>query len=232
MHNSSHSTAFNTIGITVNPRRYLVCGVVSVALHSLALSAQQPSIELTLTDTQQLGQRVAIALISPPKPKVIEQETPKLTETKPHKIKPAPAKPKPIKKPEPKKIIEKKQPEKIEDETPEPKKDQPEPKEQAVQVAKATTPPLVTQPSFKIKPVQPKYPRIAKRKGMQGQVLIEIWLDENGLQIKQIILQSSGHQVLDDAAMRAIKAWRFNGHKAEGIALAHRVRIPIRFNLD
>ncbi|PKF50394.1 energy transducer TonB [Enterovibrio nigricans] len=253
----------------MNARRYVVCGVVSVALHSLALSAQQPPPQFALNDSQP-GNRVAIQLIAaaPPKPepvpepevqpdpvvqnkppikepptpeetvvdKPVMETQPKLVEPKPEpKIKPTPTPTKPKKEVKKKEVVKKK-PEPKKKEKPEEK--QPEEKKQEVtsevqmNQAKDNAPILVDRPTFKVRPSQPNYPRIAKHKGMQGTVLIEVWLDDQGNQTKQTIAKSSGFDVLDDAAMSAVKKWRFNGHEENGVPLAHRVKIPVRFNLD
>nr|WP_211091965.1 energy transducer TonB [Vibrio agarilyticus] len=98
--------------------------------------------------------------------------------------------------------------------------------------AKPAKPVLVEKPKFLVRPQAPTYPRVAKRKGMQGTVLIEVWLDKHGTQAKQLVLKSSGFDVLDTAALTAVKKWRFSAHRVNGIATQHRVRIPVRFNLD
>lgn len=107
-----------------------------------------------------------------------------------------------------------------------------EQKKTGQQAARQHIPKQIEKPQFKVQPVAPKYPRIAKRKGLQGTALIEIWIDENGLQIKQVLIKSTGALVLDEAAMNAIKQWHFVAYKEEGKALAHRIQVPVRFNLD
>ena len=93
-------------------------------------------------------------------------------------------------------------------------------------------PQLVTKPTFATRPSPVKYPCIAKRRGIEGQVLVEIWIDESGKQVKQNLLKSSGTEILDDAALEAIKRWRFSSHIVDGQAIAHRVQVPVRFKLD
>ncbi len=97
---------------------------------------------------------------------------------------------------------------------------------------KESAPIQVEKPAFKVKPKAPKYPRIAKRKNMEGTVLIEVWLDEKGNQIKHILIKSSSFALLDKAAMTAVKQWHFKGHTENGVPKAHRVRIPVLFKLD
>lgn len=93
-------------------------------------------------------------------------------------------------------------------------------------------PALVAQPQFRVKPSPIAYPRLARRQALQGEVLVEVWLDKHGKQLKRELLQSSGHDILDQAALKAIAKWRFAQHQIDGQPWAHRVRIPVRFNLD
>lgn len=91
---------------------------------------------------------------------------------------------------------------------------------------------LIEQPSFLAPPTKPRYPRLAQRRGIEGTAMYEIWLDENGQQIKQNLLSSSGASMLDQAALEAIKKWKFSPRKINGTSIAHRVQVPIRFKLD
>ncbi|USD66796.1 energy transducer TonB [Vibrio sp. SCSIO 43136] len=92
--------------------------------------------------------------------------------------------------------------------------------------------PVVENPEFKTRPVQPNYPRLARKRGIEGVATYEIWLDEDGRQIKQVLMDSSGTKMLDKAALKAIKQWQFSPHQINGISVAHRVLIPVRFSLD
>jgi len=132
------------------------------------------------------------------------------------KEEPKPAKPEQV---EPKKIIE------------------PEPKirQQASADAKAgvtDVPQLVSESRFAETPQPPSYPRLAKRKGIEGTVVYEVWLDENGKKIKIKLKDSSGTKMLDKAASKAIAQWKFLPYKVNGQAVAHRVYVPIKFKLD
>ncbi|MEZ9244126.1 TonB family protein [Vibrio lentus] len=93
-------------------------------------------------------------------------------------------------------------------------------------------PVLVTKPSFSSRPTPPNYPRQARRRGVEGVATYEVWLDAEGKQIKQALVNSSGALMLDDAALDAIKQWKFSPHTVNGRAIAHRVQIPVRFRLD
>ena len=93
-------------------------------------------------------------------------------------------------------------------------------------------PQLIQKSRFLSKPTPPKYPRLAKRKGLEGTVTYEVWLDEKGKQVKLLLKDSSGAKVLDVAALKAIKKWKFSPHTINGKSIAHRIYIPISFKLD
>jgi len=114
-------------------------------------------------------------------------------------------------------------------------KPKPTAKQQASADAKAgvtDVPQLVSESRFAKTPQPPGYPRLAKRKGIEGTVVFEVWLDEQGQQIKVELKDSSGTKMLDKAAAKAIAQWQFLPHKVNGNAVAHRVYVPIKFKLD
>jgi protein TonB len=55
----------------------------------------------------------------------------------------------------------------------------------------------------------PEYPRLARRRGWQGTVLVEVEVTTDGHVSQCHIKQSSGRQVLDEAALSAVRGWRF-----------------------
>lgn len=118
-----------------------------------------------------------------------------------------------------------------------PQKVEPSPQQQNAQATAAKQgvshqPLMVEKPSFLSPPSKPRYPRLAQRKGIEGTATYEIWLDANGNQLKQNLISSSGATMLDKAALDAIKKWQFSPQKVNGISIAHRVQVPIRFQLD
>lgn len=56
---------------------------------------------------------------------------------------------------------------------------------------------------------QPHYPRIALRRGITGVVKLSLWIKGSGEIEKVLVLQSSGHQALDNSALTAAKSWTF-----------------------
>ncbi|WP_117233157.1 energy transducer TonB [Vibrio maerlii] len=146
-------------------------------------------------------------------------------------------KPKQFEKKEPTEKVVKKEPtpveekpkdiaEKPQDTTEKPAQSQP------VNAGASSQPVLVSKPTFVARPTAPKYPRLAKKRGIQGVATYEIWLDEEGKQVRQALVTSSGALMLDKAALNAIKQWQFSPHIVNGVAIAHRVKIPVRFKLD
>ncbi|MDU9047353.1 MAG: TonB family protein [Candidatus Electrothrix sp. Rat3] len=77
----------------------------------------------------------------------------------------------------------------------------------------------------------PEYPRMAKRRGLEGLVTIEAKIDRNGRVEKLRIFASSGHSILDKAALKAVRAWRFSPGTVGGRAQSMWVKVPVRFEL-
>lgn len=57
--------------------------------------------------------------------------------------------------------------------------------------------------------VRPHYPRLAKRRGITGNVELLITVQGNGILKDVQITQSSGHPMLDESALSAAKRWTF-----------------------
>ncbi|MGZ8135941.1 MAG: energy transducer TonB [Methylococcaceae bacterium] len=56
---------------------------------------------------------------------------------------------------------------------------------------------------------QIKYPRAAQRRNLQGSVLLRLELSAGGDVQSVTVTRSSGHEVLDEAALANVKKWRF-----------------------
>lgn len=98
--------------------------------------------------------------------------------------------------------------------------------------AQPSLPKMVSKISFSARPTPIDYPHSAKRRNLEGRVLVEVWLDKQGMQTKQLIVSSSGHQVLDNAALKTIRQWQFSRHQTAGQEIAYRVHVPINFELN
>ena len=83
-----------------------------------------------------------------------------------------------------------------------------------------------------LRSTHPVYPRIAKKSGWEGTVLIRVTVEANGRASKVIVSRSSGHKVLDDAAMRAIRRWVFRPARDGNIPIRSVAVIPLKFSLS
>lgn len=61
--------------------------------------------------------------------------------------------------------------------------------------------------------IQPEYPRLAQANGIEGKVGISFLVTQEGEVDSAMIEQSSGHKILDDAALLFAKRLRFNPAK-------------------
>jgi len=77
----------------------------------------------------------------------------------------------------------------------------------------------------------PKYPKIARRRGYQGTVVLEVLVNEEGRVGEMRIFRSSGHSVLDQAAMSSVKHWVFEPGRRGNKKVEMWVKVPIRFQL-
>jgi protein TonB len=84
---------------------------------------------------------------------------------------------------------------------------------------------------FASRPVPPQYPEQARRRKQEGTVLIGVLVNEQGKTQDVRVVQSSGHNVLDEAALTAIKAWDFLPANKQGKNITAWVHIPLDFNL-
>lgn len=243
----------------MNVQRYVIAGGASLAIHAALLFVSQET-KVFAMPAGNPASSVSLNLVSAPPP-TVEKSTPENVappkEPQPQE-QPEPEK-KIVKKDAVKKKVVKKKTEPVKQSKPKTvkptkavtkqenqpeakpkKKTEPAKKEMVAQQTApasqskgATSQPiLVDKPTFVNQPTQPRYPRSAQRRGIEGVALYEIWLDENGNQIKQVLIESSGTESLDASALSAIKQWQFTPHISGGLKVAHRVQVPVRFKLD
>ena len=79
---------------------------------------------------------------------------------------------------------------------------------------------------------QPHYPDSARREGKEGRVLLRVLVDEEGRSKLIEVNTSSGHDMLDQAAIEALKKWRFMPARASGKPVETWVKVPIEFQLS
>lgn len=78
---------------------------------------------------------------------------------------------------------------------------------------------------------KPVYPAEAKRRGIQGKVVLRVEVSREGMPTKVLVLTSSGHRDLDDAAVTSVQKWHFVPASRGGEAVDATAEIPIQFRL-
>jgi len=78
----------------------------------------------------------------------------------------------------------------------------------------------------------PVYPRMSRRMGEQGTVMVRVLINADGRAEQAEIRTSSGYARLDDAALDTVKRWRYVPGKRAGTAEAMWFNVPVRFVLD
>lgn len=75
-----------------------------------------------------------------------------------------------------------------------------------------------------------QYPEDAKKSGIEGKVLVQAFIDENGKVVQTGILRGT-NSALDTAAMNTVMKVKFTPAKVKGKAVKSQVVIPIQFSL-
>lgn len=94
--------------------------------------------------------------------------------------------------------------------------------------ARAILPPRVLQR------VEPAYPQAARQQGLEGTVRVRIEVGVDGSAGSVVIATSSGYDILDKAALLAVRQWRFVPAKDAdtGMAVACVTSLSIAFRLN
>ena len=77
----------------------------------------------------------------------------------------------------------------------------------------------------------PVYPAISQRLGEQGKVMIRVLITKDGSPRQGEIHQSSGHERLDQAALRAVMNWHYVPGQRAGVPQDMWFNVPINFAL-
>jgi len=83
-----------------------------------------------------------------------------------------------------------------------------------------------------LKQINPEYPAEAKKKGIEGKVVISTLVDKTGRPAKVEITESSGHKMLDEAALKAAQKAQFKPATQAGGPVAVWVSYTVKFALD
>ena len=78
---------------------------------------------------------------------------------------------------------------------------------------------------------KPPYPALARRRGYEGTVRLEVEVLASGKVGKIWIKKSSGYEILDRSALKTVKDWRFIPARFGNIPVKSTVIVPVTFQL-
>jgi len=81
-----------------------------------------------------------------------------------------------------------------------------------------------------VKKVEPKYPELAQRAGLEGKVWVKIWVDKEG-KAKQVVVIKSDAEIFNEPAIEAAKQFVFTPAYMNNGPVAVWVSVPFKFKL-
>lgn len=82
-----------------------------------------------------------------------------------------------------------------------------------------------------VRRVEPKYPEIALRAGLEGNVYVKVWVDKEGKVRKAVVLKSDA-EIFNQNAIDAAQQWVFTPAVMQKGPVSVWVSIPFRFRLS
>jgi len=82
--------------------------------------------------------------------------------------------------------------------------------------------------SYQNNPV-PEYPPLARRLRQQGTSILRVWVSALGTAEQVNLRESSGSRVLDQAALEAVRQWRFAPARSGANPISSWVEVPVSF---
>jgi protein TonB len=77
----------------------------------------------------------------------------------------------------------------------------------------------------------PTYPAAAQKRGLEGQVVLKVHVLPSGHPDNVTVARSSGHAILDDAALKAVAQWTFEPARRGQTAVDGWVQVPLNFKI-
>jgi TonB family protein len=81
-----------------------------------------------------------------------------------------------------------------------------------------------------VRKAYPKYPELALRAGLEGTVLVKLWIGQDGI-VKQALVAKSDADIFNEASLDAARRLLFKPPSCNGKAVSVWATIPIRFKL-
>lgn len=77
----------------------------------------------------------------------------------------------------------------------------------------------------------PAYPESSRLAREEGVVILDVTVAPTGKPTEVLLGRSSRHEALDQAAITAVRGWKFRPATANGLPVSSRVAVPVRFEL-
>jgi len=87
------------------------------------------------------------------------------------------------------------------------------------------------EPPQLIKMVTPEYPEIARKAGVEGRVVMQIVVDEQGNVLEAVVIFAQPSGIFEEAAIKAILQWKFKPAKQRDKAIKVRMGQVMEFSL-
>ena len=95
---------------------------------------------------------------------------------------------------------------------------------------KGTVPPVLTPPAV-INRILPGYPIAALNNGIEGTIILSVYIGTSGLPEKIETKQSSGHEILDKTAVQSVSMWKFTPAKRGIQPIGSWFQVPVVFRI-
>ncbi|MBU4258775.1 MAG: energy transducer TonB [Proteobacteria bacterium] len=202
-------------------KRILIAAIMAVGIHGLLLGVEFKRSSGKFSESSK-SNAVTMTLVSRQPKKAKSKPPAKAKHISEYKKE---DKEKPVAKP---KIQENKNVLKAQDDNK--KKSEPDETNRSFMDAKGFIPVREAIPIYDKNP-SPEYPLIARRRGFQGTVALEVMVDRNGRVADLRVFKSSGYKVLDRAAEKSVREWVFKPAIKGNEKVEMWVRVPVCFQL-
>lgn len=246
------TVAYLSAAVPSRPKSLLACAGMAALFHCAVFAAPWEAGSVPLEMSQEQSVEIELEPLALPREEPLpmpEPPAPPPAEPEPEPEVPAPPPPEPEPEPEPEPappepapVVKKEAPKPEEKKRPVERRAKPAARRQeapgpvvppsvrrSVQPARAVVSAPEPLPAFKNR--KPVYPKLARQRGQEGIVLLRVSINAGGEVVGVDVAKSSGHNLLDDAAVKSIRRWRFKPAEQGGTAVAGTVMVPVEFRL-
>lgn len=92
--------------------------------------------------------------------------------------------------------------------------------------------PVATDITAPVSRKPPRYPSAAARRGIEGWVLVEFFVEVDGSVDEVVVLDSDPPGVFEDATIRAVKRWRYEAATVDGVPIRKATQVVLTYDLE